>query len=75
MVGSWSVSRKQRHRFRDGLRGSETIPLILLASFRGRCGERRRLTKDELLSRFLQMEEKINELEEKPGQRDRQIEE
>jgi len=33
------------------------------------------LTKDELLSRFLQMEEKINELEEKLDQKDKQIEE
>ncbi|MFC7198408.1 IS66 family transposase [Halospeciosus flavus] len=33
------------------------------------------LTKDELLSRFLQMEERINELEEKLDQKDERIEE
>ena len=33
------------------------------------------LTKDELLSRFLQMEEKIDELEEKLDQKDERIEE
>ena len=33
------------------------------------------LTKDELLSRFLQMEEKIHELEEKLDQKDERIEE